>query len=81
MKRCQAVEVTRQPDGLEFCSSSIDFIGSRLARRGGVKRISAMIYEEVRGVIRDRLTKVLEQVCMVTGKMLNWTRWTRVLTV
>jgi len=30
----------------------------RLARRGGVKRISGQIYEDVRGSIRDRLKLV-----------------------
>jgi histone H4 len=30
----------------------------RLARRGGVKRISATIYDEIRGVIKARLTEV-----------------------
>lgn len=31
----------------------------RLARRGGVKRISGMIYEETRGVLKDFLEKVI----------------------
>ena len=31
----------------------------RLARRGGVKRISGRVYEETRGVIRAFLTEVL----------------------
>ncbi|OAA40800.1 Histone-fold protein [Beauveria brongniartii RCEF 3172] len=30
----------------------------RLARRGGVKRMSGLIYEETRKVIRDHLTQV-----------------------
>lgn len=30
----------------------------RIARRGGVKRISAMIYDETRGVLKTRLTNV-----------------------
>ncbi|TGJ82325.1 hypothetical protein E0Z10_g6441 [Xylaria hypoxylon] len=30
----------------------------RLARRGGVKRISASIYEEARSVMKQRLTEV-----------------------
>ncbi|KFH40416.1 Histone H4-like protein [Hapsidospora chrysogenum ATCC 11550] len=33
---------------------------SRLARRGGVKRISAGIYEETRSVLRKRLELVLK---------------------
>ncbi|OAA81177.1 Histone-fold protein [Akanthomyces lecanii RCEF 1005] len=31
----------------------------RLARRGGVKRMSATIYEETRKVLKDHLTEVL----------------------
>jgi histone H3/H4 len=31
---------------------------SRLARRGGVKRISAMVYEEVRAALKCRLEMV-----------------------
>ncbi len=31
----------------------------RLARRGGVKRISGMIYEEVRGVLKSFLETVI----------------------
>ena len=38
----------------------------RLARRGGVKRISATIYDEIRGVIKTRLTQILEQTAMIT---------------
>jgi histone H4 len=38
----------------------------RLARRGGVKRISANIYDDIRGVIKTRLYQVLEQVTAVT---------------
>jgi histone H3/H4 len=30
----------------------------RLARRGGVKRISGNIYEEIRGVVKARLVNV-----------------------
>lgn len=33
----------------------------RLARRGGVKRISNLIYEETRGVLKGFLKKVLEK--------------------
>ena len=36
----------------------IDKIYSRLARRGGVKRISATIYEEVRVALKTRLHDV-----------------------
>jgi histone H4 len=38
----------------------------RLARRGGVKRISATIYDDVRGVLKARLTEILKQIAMVT---------------
>ncbi len=38
----------------------------RLARRGGVKCISATIYDEIRGVLKSRLTAVLEQIAIVT---------------
>ncbi|XP_050443984.1 histone H4-like [Adelges cooleyi] len=31
----------------------------RLARRGGVKRISGLIYEEIRGVLKTFLEKVI----------------------
>jgi histone H4 len=33
----------------------------RLARRGGVKRISATIYDEVRSALKTRLTMVSHQ--------------------
>lgn len=32
----------------------------RLARRGGVKRISALIYEEVRGVLKTFLENIIK---------------------
>ncbi|KAF7535858.1 hypothetical protein G7054_g5033 [Neopestalotiopsis clavispora] len=38
----------------------------RLARRGGVKRISAGIYEEVRGVLKGYLESVLRDVVLYT---------------
>lgn len=38
----------------------------RLARRGGVKRISAGIYEELRTSLRLYLEKVLADACAVT---------------
>ncbi|KAI8153290.1 Histone H4 [Colletotrichum sp. SAR 10_70] len=31
----------------------------RLARRGGVKRISAMIYDDARSALKDRLTGII----------------------
>lgn len=34
------------------------FIYRRLARRGGVKRISAAIYEDIRYALKEHLTKV-----------------------
>ncbi|MCJ1324249.1 hypothetical protein MMC10_000911 [Thelotrema lepadinum] len=33
----------------------------RLARRGGVKRISAAIYDDIRGVVRSRLEMILKE--------------------
>ncbi|KAM3501016.1 hypothetical protein MY10362_005900 [Beauveria mimosiformis] len=36
----------------------------RLARRGGVKRMSGLIYEETRKVIRDHLTQILRNCCI-----------------
>ncbi|KAK4666812.1 Histone H4 [Podospora pseudopauciseta] len=38
----------------------------RLARRGGVKRISGMIYEEVRKVLKDRLSVILKDITTYT---------------
>lgn len=38
-------------------------MSSRLARRGGVKRISATIYPEIRAAIKQRLKKVGFEVC------------------
>ncbi|KAK4175854.1 putative histone H4 [Triangularia setosa] len=38
----------------------------RLARRGGVKRISALIYEETRGVIKARLEMILRDIVTYT---------------
>ncbi|ETS83028.1 hypothetical protein PFICI_04904 [Pestalotiopsis fici W106-1] len=38
----------------------------RLARRGGVKRISGGIYEEVRGVLKGYLESVLRDVVLYT---------------
>ncbi|PQE03827.1 Histone H4 protein [Rutstroemia sp. NJR-2017a BBW] len=35
----------------------------RMARRGGVKRISSGIYEETRGVMKDYLIRVLRDIC------------------
>ncbi|EME40781.1 histone H4 like protein [Dothistroma septosporum NZE10] len=37
----------------------------RLARRGGVKRISGQIYEETRSVLRIRLTEIIKDICAV----------------
>ncbi|KAI7139715.1 hypothetical protein KC324_g16309, partial [Hortaea werneckii] len=37
----------------------------RLARRGGVKRVSAHIYDDVRQVLRAHLEQVLRDVCAV----------------
>lgn len=38
----------------------------RLARRGGVKRISGLVYEEVRATLRDFLTQVLQDAILYT---------------
>lgn len=38
----------------------------RLARRGGVKRISGLIYEEVRGVLKDFLEKTIRDAVTYT---------------
>ncbi|QWW21890.1 hypothetical protein CA7LBN_000636 [Candidozyma auris] len=38
----------------------------RLARRGGVKRISALIYEEVRGVLKSFLENVIRDAVTYT---------------
>ncbi|KAI4842000.1 hypothetical protein E4T45_09252 [Aureobasidium sp. EXF-8846] len=37
----------------------------RLARRGGVKRISATIYDEVRIALKTRLTMLLRDICAI----------------
>ncbi|OAL54321.1 hypothetical protein IQ07DRAFT_676391 [Pyrenochaeta sp. DS3sAY3a] len=37
----------------------------RLARRGGVRRISATIYDDVRQALKERLTRVLKDVVAV----------------
>jgi histone H4 len=36
----------------------------RLARRGGVKRMSGLIYDEVRNVLKDYLERVMKPVCL-----------------
>jgi histone H4 len=36
----------------------------RLARRGGVKRMSGLIYREVREVLKDYLERVMKPVCL-----------------
>jgi len=38
----------------------------RLARRGGVKRISGTIYEDVRRELKDRLNVILRNVVAIT---------------
>ncbi|KAI1829182.1 Histone H4.2 [Penicillium sp. IBT 35674x] len=38
----------------------------RLARRGGVKRISSMVYEETRGVLRAFLENVIREAVTYT---------------
>ena len=39
----------------------------RLARRGGVKRISGLIYEETRSVLKVFLEKVIREAVIYTG--------------
>ncbi|KAH0170876.1 hypothetical protein KCU67_g2438, partial [Aureobasidium melanogenum] len=43
----------------------VDKIYNRLARRGGVKRISATIYDEVRFALKDRLKTLLQDICAI----------------
>jgi len=38
----------------------------RLARRGGVKRISGQIYGEIRGALQEYLQRTLRDVCAIT---------------
>lgn len=38
----------------------------RLARRGGVTRISGLVYEEVRGVLKEFLLSVIKDACIFT---------------
>lgn len=40
----------------------------RLARRGGVKRISGAIYEDVRTVLKARLEEILKTVVEILGE-------------
>ncbi|KAL6881182.1 histone-fold-containing protein [Trichoderma novae-zelandiae] len=42
---------------------TIHGISTRLARRGGVKRISAMIYDNARAALKDFLEDVLRDAC------------------
>lgn len=37
----------------------------RLARRGGVKRISGLVYDDIRGALKDRLTSILKDAIAV----------------
>ncbi|EOA86963.1 hypothetical protein ACJQWK_08814 [Exserohilum turcicum] len=37
----------------------------RLARRGGVKRISAIVYSDVRQALKDRLALILRDICAI----------------
>lgn len=40
------------------CKESADDLRRRLARRGGIKRISASVYDEARQALKARLTSV-----------------------
>ncbi|BDD56629.1 hypothetical protein MAP00_002062 [Monascus purpureus] len=44
---------------------NIQGISSRLARRGGVVRMKKDIYDEIRNVIKARLTEVIRQVTLI----------------
>ncbi|KAF5845003.1 hypothetical protein GGP41_001113 [Bipolaris sorokiniana] len=37
----------------------------RLARRGGVKRISAIVYSDIRQALRERLALILKDICAI----------------
>ncbi|XP_014562658.1 hypothetical protein COCVIDRAFT_83427 [Bipolaris victoriae FI3] len=37
----------------------------RLARRGGVKRISAIVYSDIRQALRERLARILKDICAI----------------
>ena len=43
----------------------------RLARRGGVKRISGLVYEEIRGVVKTFLENIIKssEIRMVSTKL------------
>jgi histone H3/H4 len=40
----------------------------RLARRGGVKRMSAMVYDDMRTAIKERLEIILKDVVALVGE-------------
>ena len=44
----------------------------RLARRGGVKRISGLIYEETRGVLKNYLESANQQQLQQQDERSNW---------
>ncbi|KAI0860665.1 histone-fold-containing protein [Xylaria cubensis] len=46
--------------GCAFVVDIDNFNHRRLARRGGVKRISATIYEEIRSVLKQRLREIIQ---------------------
>ncbi|OOF97460.1 hypothetical protein ASPCADRAFT_4072 [Aspergillus carbonarius ITEM 5010] len=52
----------------------------RLARRGGVIRISAGIYAEVRVALKDRLTEILRQVVHIMDSSTTPRRERKVVT-
>jgi hypothetical protein len=51
--------VTRLPTRILLVSNALQPCPGRLARRGGVKRISGLIYEETRGVLKIFLENVI----------------------
>lgn len=51
------------PGGSDICTGITKPAIRRLARRGGVKRISGLIYEETRGVLKI----FLENVCRISS--------------
>ena len=46
----------------------------KLARRGGVKRISGAIYEDVRAGLKIRLEEILKAVVEILGRLLSFSK-------
>jgi histone H4 len=56
---CSTIDVVVDPNTLSFLQGITKPAIRRLARRGGVKRISGLIYEETRGVLKVFLENVI----------------------